>query len=139
MDAILPVLREFGFPIALCAVLLLAIRFQNAQLAKAYAQLVAAHMDRIRTLEGIVCRQGERIEGLEADRIRRADEYATSLKDVAGRCASALRDMSAWMDKVWSYVVTRQPGEYHATTAQPPAPPVPPARQPDTAVLGGRA
>ena len=76
MDTIIPLLKEFGFPIALCAVLLWAIRAQNAQLVKAYT-------DRISTLERIVKSLTDKVDELERDRIRRSDEYGHTLKGIA--------------------------------------------------------
>lgn len=82
---IVSIIQQFGFPITLCVVLLLAIRQQNGTLVKAFT-------DRIRTLENIVKEQGIKIAELEQDRIRRADEYGHTLKDVAVRYASVIRD-----------------------------------------------
>lgn len=90
MDALLPILKDFGFPIALCVVLLLAIRQQNAQLVKAYT-------DRILTLERIVKVNTDQIHELQAERIRRADEYGHTLKDMALRYANTIRDHDALM------------------------------------------
>ena len=90
---ILPLLKEFGFPVALCVVLLLAIRQQNGQLVKAFT-------DRIKTLESVVRDQGVKIADLESDRIRRADEYAQTLKDVAARYATVVREHNAWNQRM---------------------------------------
>lgn len=84
---IIPILRDFGFPIALCCLLLWAIRHMAAQLVKAYT-------DRIGTLERIVSAQGKRIEELEADRLRRSDEYAHSIKDAAMRFGEQAREFT---------------------------------------------
>jgi hypothetical protein len=81
------VLREFGFPIALCVVLLYAIRHMAAQLVKAYT-------DRIATLEGIVRSLTKKVDELEADRLRRADEYAHGLKAVAERAGEQAREFT---------------------------------------------
>jgi len=76
MEAILPILKEFGFPVALCGVLLWAMRNMSMQLVKSYT-------DRIRVLEGIVNTLTEKVDNLERDRIRRADEYGHTLKGIA--------------------------------------------------------
>lgn len=88
MEALIPILKDFGFPIALCIALILAIRQQNAQLVKSFT-------DRIATLEKIVKSNAERIEELEFDRIRRADEYGHTLKDMALRYGNIVRDHDA--------------------------------------------
>lgn len=88
MEAFLPVLKEFGFPIGLCLLLLWAIRSQNAQLVKSYT-------DRISTLEHIVRDLTNKVEELEQDRIRRADEYGHTLKDIALRWSAATRETNA--------------------------------------------
>lgn len=80
-------LKDFGFPVALCVALLWAVREQNTNLVKAYT-------DRISTLEGIVTALNARVEELETDRLRRADEYGHTVKDLAGRVVSALREHS---------------------------------------------
>jgi hypothetical protein len=85
MEALLPALKEFGFPIALCIALLWAISALNRQLVKAYT-------DRIRVLEGLVNSLSEKVADMEADRIRRADEYGHTLKDLAVRWSSTIRD-----------------------------------------------
>lgn len=85
MESIIPLLKEFGFPIALCGLLLIAISRQNAQLVKAYT-------DRISTLEKIVRGLTEKVDELERDRIRRADEYGTTLKDLALRWSTTIRE-----------------------------------------------
>jgi hypothetical protein len=85
MEALLPILKDFGFPIALCVVLLFAIRQQNAALVKAYT-------DRISVLERLVKINSDKIDELELDRIRRADEYGHTLKDMAVRYGNILRD-----------------------------------------------
>lgn len=133
IETLLPLLKEFGFPIALCVVLLLTIRHQNTQLAKAHESMVKALIERIRTLEGITDELKKQVKDLEDDRIRRADEYAHSLKDVAGRYASAIRDFNSWMDKVWA-IISRAMAEYqpHPQTAPPPP------KQPDTQVIGAK-
>ena len=87
---ILAILQQFGFPIALCAVLLLAIRQQNRQLVRSYT-------DRINTLEAIVKTQGEKIDVLQNQMVERTQEYANSLKDIAGRYASATHEVFATM------------------------------------------
>jgi hypothetical protein len=100
MESLLPLLKEFGFPVALCVVLLLAIRQQNGQLVKAFT-------DRIKTLERVVQEQGETIElhrheinKLQAEMLRRADEYGHTIKDVASRYAAVIRDHNAWNQKM---------------------------------------
>lgn len=85
MEALLPILKDFGFPIALCIVLLLAIRHQNAALVKAYT-------DRILVLEKIVKANTDEIHELQAERIKRADEYGHTLKDMAIRYSNTIRD-----------------------------------------------
>jgi len=85
METLIPLLKEFGFPIALCALLLWAIRSQNMQLVKAYT-------DRISTLERIVKTLNDKVDQLELDRIRRADEYGHTLKGIALSWASAGRE-----------------------------------------------
>ena len=131
--------KEFGFPVALCGVLLLTIRWQNSQLVKASTALVRAHAERIEVLEGIVSRQGREIAELQADRLRRADEYANDLKSAAVRYASAVRDFYGWMDKAWSFIIGRPPSDYapHPAGPHPPAPP--PRPPPDTGTIGGKA
>ena len=88
MDAIIHLLKEFGFPIALCGLLLLAISRQNAQLVKAYT-------DRIGMLEEIVKGLNDKVDELERDRIRRTDEYGHTLKDHALRCSTTIREHNA--------------------------------------------
>jgi hypothetical protein len=95
MESLIPVVKEFGFPVALCVVLLLAIRQQNAQLVKAFT-------DRIKVLEKVVEEQGERIIKLEADRLRRAEEYAQTLKDIAARYAKVVTDHDAWSKQAFA-------------------------------------
>lgn len=85
MEALLPVLKDFGFPVALCALLLWAIRSQNTQLVKAYT-------DRIGTLERIVRDLTGKVDELERDRIRRADEYGHTLKGIALSWANATKE-----------------------------------------------
>lgn len=75
MDALLPLLKEFGFPVALCAALLWAIRQQNLQLVKAYT-------DRIGVLERMVKSLTEKVDELERNRIQRADDYGQALRSV---------------------------------------------------------
>ena len=87
IDTILPLVKDFGFPVALSVVLLWAIRSQNAQLVKAYT-------DRIVTLEGIVRTLTRKVDELEADRLRRADEYAHGLKAVAERAGEQAREFT---------------------------------------------
>lgn len=147
LSALLPLLKEFGFPVALCAVLLLAIRYQNKQLQKASAQLNAALASRITVLEGVASTQAAQIAALEADRLKRADEYARSLEHVATRYATAVREWHSWMDKAWTFLVSvlsQRPGngEYQPHVAAPPAPPDPPrppAAPPVTERTTGRA
>jgi len=88
METILPILKEFGFPIALCAVLLWAIRAQNAQLVKAYT-------DRIGTLERIVKGLNDKVDELEKDRIRRSEEHGHTLKGIAIAWSKSQADVSA--------------------------------------------
>lgn len=144
-STLLPVLKEFGFPVALCVVLLLAIRYQNKQLQKASAQLNAALASRITVLEGVASTQAAQIAALEADRLKRADEYARSLEHVATRYATAVREWHSWMDKAWTFLVSvlsqhHGGGEYQPHTP-PPAPPVPPEppKSPVTERTTGRA
>jgi hypothetical protein len=85
VDAFLPLLKEFGFPIALCVALMWALRHQNAQLVKAYT-------DRIGTLERIVKTLTEKVDELERDRIRRADEYGHTLKAIAVSWSASTRE-----------------------------------------------
>ncbi len=82
---IITILKEFGFPIALCALLLWAIMRQNAQLVKAYT-------DRIGTLERIVNRLTDKVNELEQDRIRRSDEYGHTLKNIAVNWSAATKE-----------------------------------------------
>lgn len=86
LEQLLTVVQKFGFPVALCVVLLLAIRHQNAQLVKAYT-------DRISLLEDLIRSQGEKIEKLQKESVERSIEYANSLKDIAGRYASSTREV----------------------------------------------
>jgi hypothetical protein len=125
MDSILPILKEFGFPVALCAVLLWAIRSQNAQLVKAYT-------DRISTLERIVKGLTDKVEALEVDRIRRADEYGHTIKDLAIRLASVtketnevIRSTLQVMRKLCDSIAIRpcMMDEYHPHKTPPPRPP----------------
>ena len=85
MDAIIPILKDFGFPVALCGVLLLAMKHMQAQLTKAY-------IDRINTLEGIVKTLSKEVDELQSDRLRRSEEYAHSIKDIAGRFGTMVRE-----------------------------------------------
>ena len=92
MEALLPILKDFGFPICLCIALLWAIRTQNGQLVKAYT-------DRIRALEGLVNDLREQVQALQVeiqrqntDRLRESREYGHTLKDVATRYATTIRD-----------------------------------------------
>ena len=87
METLLPILKEFGFPIALCVVLLLAIRKQNGDLVKAYT-------DRITVLERIVKSQGDKIDDLERDRLRRAEEHGHTLKGIALAWSKSAADTS---------------------------------------------
>jgi len=93
MEVILPFLREFGFPVALCITLLLAIRQQNMSLVKAYT-------DRISVLEKLVKVNTDKIEELESDRLRRSDEYGHTLKDMAIRYGQTIRDHDNLMREV---------------------------------------
>jgi hypothetical protein len=122
IEGFLQILKEFGFPIALCVVLLLAIRFQNAQLQKAFAAMARAQADRIGVLEGIVTAQDQRIRGLEDDRLRRADEYAQSLRDVVTRYAAAVQEWHAWMDQAWRFLVSVARDDFARRRAPPPPP-----------------
>lgn len=132
-------LREFGLPIALCVVLILAMRHQNTQLQRAFAALIKAQADRIGALEGIAQAQGERISTLEDDRLKRADEYAHSLKDVAGRYATAVREWHAWMEKAWASLMhlAAARGDYAPHHQHDTPPPPPHERGTDT--IGGKA
>jgi len=85
VDALAPLLRDFGFPVALCVALLWAIREQNRTLVKAYT-------DRIGTLERIVRDLTAKVDDLERDRIRRADEYGHTLKGIALSWANATKE-----------------------------------------------
>jgi len=90
---LLPILRDFGFPIALCVALLWAIMQQNRQLVKAYT-------DRITVLERLVREVGAKVEALELDRMRRADEYAHSIKDLAVRFGDQAREFTRTIKEV---------------------------------------
>lgn len=79
--------RSFGFPIVLCGVLLYAIRHMAAKLVDAYT-------DRISTLEGIVRSLTRKVDELEADRLRRSDEYAHGLKATAERAGEQAREFT---------------------------------------------
>lgn len=99
---LLPLIKEVGFPVALCVVLIYAIKQQNSQLVKAFT-------DRIRTLEGVVEGQGESIENLrkesnnlQREMLRRADEYGHTLKDIAGRYAKVVTDHDAWSKQAFA-------------------------------------
>lgn len=138
---LMPFLKEFGLPVALCVVLILAVRHQNNQLRAAFAALVKEQADRIGVLEGITAAQGKRIKELEDDRLRRADEYANSLRDIATRYASAVREWHAWMGKAWDSLMAlaNRGGDYlphhqHSTPTPPPPP-----REPGTGTIGGKA
>jgi small-conductance mechanosensitive channel len=84
-STLLPVLKEFGFPVALCAALLWAIRQQNMQLVKAYT-------DRISVLERMVKSLTEKVDDLERDRIQRADDYGQVLRSVIGSGNATARE-----------------------------------------------
>lgn len=94
MEQIISLLKEFGFPIGLSIVLLYAIWKQNAIVQKSNAALVALQTERINTLEAIITALTKKVDSLEKDRIQRADEYSLSLKDIAGRYASAVREQN---------------------------------------------
>jgi hypothetical protein len=95
METLLPIVKEFGFPVALCIVLLFAIRQQNAQLVKAFT-------DRIKVLEKVVEEQGEEIVVIQNDRMHRADEYAHTLRDIAARYAKVVTDHDAWSKQAFA-------------------------------------
>lgn len=92
---LLSLVKDVGFPVALCVVLIYAIKQQNAQLVRAFT-------DRIKTLEAVVEEQGEEIAELQRDRLRRADEYAHTLKDIAGRYAKVVTDHDAWSKQAFA-------------------------------------
>jgi len=109
MNDLLPFLREFGFPVALCLVLLWAIRSQNTQLVKAYT-------DRIGTLELLVHDLSMKVDDLERDRIRRADEYGTTIRSMALSWASATKETNEVVKS--SLSVQRKICDFIATMAQ---------------------
>lgn len=129
IDTIMQVLKEFGFPVALCAVLLLAIRKQNKDLTDAYQkhikQLTEAYCDRINTLETIVKDQGSKIDVLQNNMVDRTQEYANSLKDVAIRCANATHEVFATLREMLPVLrqMTRIMSKWH--TDMPSLPPDP--------------
>lgn len=90
MEALLPVLREFGFPIVLCIVLLWFI----------YRMVT----DRFRLLEKIIAKQGAQLEDLEADRLRRADAHAHELEAVANQFASESKEMRRVIGELLNFI-----------------------------------
>jgi hypothetical protein len=84
MDLI-SIFRDFGFPIALCIALLWAVKAQNTQLVHSYT-------DRITTLENLVKSLTGKVDELESDRIKRADEYGHTLKSIAIAWATVNRE-----------------------------------------------
>ncbi len=75
MDLLLSVLKEFGFPIALCVVLFYVIKHQNRL-------LVTSYTDRIRALESLTKDLAAKISALEKDRIDRSDAFTKVLTDL---------------------------------------------------------
>lgn len=99
---LLPIVKDVGFPVALCIVLIYAIKVQNSQLVRAFT-------DRIKTLEGVVESQGAEIQAhrkeiasLQREMLRRADEYATTLKDVANRYSKVVSEHDRWVREAFT-------------------------------------
>lgn len=131
------ILKEFGFPIALCAALLWAITRQNQMLVKAYT-------DRIKVLEGLVHSLGEKVAELEADRIRRSDEYGHTIKDLALRWSTTLRDHNELTRAILEHLrrltdaIVSQPCQQMAGRKAPSSselPPAPPAQAPTDRIV----
>lgn len=93
MDLLLSILKDFGFPVALCGALLWAIMRQNAMLVKSYT-------DRISTLERVVRELQNKLADLEDSRLKQANDYASSLREIASRYAAVIRDHNGWNEKI---------------------------------------
>lgn len=92
---ILAIFKDFGFPVALCAVLLLAIRHMAQTLVKAYT-------DRIKALENAVSDLQAKYAVAQADIVVRSDRHAAELKAVAERNAKVIQDHDAWTKQAFS-------------------------------------
>lgn len=144
MDAILPILRDFGFPIALCVVLIIAIREMMLRLMKAHAETVRVQAERIDTLEEIVTTLHTKVDTLQTQQLSRAEEYGNSLKDVASRYATAIRDTNAWGREMTTALrrladavaeLVKMTRKEYAPTPRPPSSdeiPTPPAKDAST-------
>lgn len=102
MEALSPLLKEFGFPLVLCGVLMWAIKHMAKQIMAESKAHINALKDRVDTLESIVTAQGQEIHNLQEDRLRRADEYARTLKDIAGRYSKVVTDHDAWSKQAFA-------------------------------------
>lgn len=118
MQDLIPLLKEFGFPIVLCGVLMWAIFHMAKRLAaesKAHIasikdqheqfvasltdqnkRLITALNTRIDTLEKVLEERDDTIKALHSDRLKRSDSYATDIKDVMSRYAKVLAEHDAW-------------------------------------------
>lgn len=77
---IFDILKEFGFPIA-CAIIV----------GYAYWKAVS---ERIKKLEEIINKQGQTIGDLQNDRLKRAETYASTLKDITIKLNGTIREHS---------------------------------------------
>lgn len=112
-------LEKFGAPLVGCVVLIVALRWVVFQLVKELRE-------RITTLERIARKQDEQIEDLQQDRLMRADQYASTTRDLASRVADAMRDhnrLTRDLLAVLRRVVDQVGGRHAPSSADIPAAP----------------
>jgi len=93
MTEILPYIKDLGFPIALCVLLMWAIRVQ-------YQQISTAYTDRISALESVVSKMSARMEEMEADRMKRSDDYSASLRATSSQWSAQVRENHALLTQL---------------------------------------
>lgn len=120
---LLAIFKDFGFPVALCVVLLLAIRHMMRTLVKAYT-------DRIGALERAVVDLQQRHAAAQADIVARSDRHAHDLKQVAERYAKVVQDHDAWTKQAFG-ILSRlidawqsRPCMFDPHSPPPPEPPL---------------
>ncbi len=121
IDLALPLLKDYGLPLALCAVLMWSIRHLNAQLMALVAERAAAQEATIAALSSRLAKlEASRAEELKAhgDAIARfAAQYAAVIKEDA----AMIRDLLAVMRRLLDTLTSRPCLHVEQTPAPAPA------------------